>query len=87
MELKAVKLKVPTMTGEQFKAGREKLGTRDEVALALGVSATTIWRLESTRGELLGLHACAMAYLLDAQLVRHGARVDLDKLICKPGQG
>jgi hypothetical protein len=59
-----MKMKIPKMTGAQFKAAREKLGTRDQVALALDISSTTIWRLEGTQGEIMGLHACAMAYLI-----------------------
>jgi hypothetical protein len=56
---------IPKMTGAQFKAGREKLGkSREELAIGLGVSATTIWRIEGTPGGVLGLHACAMSYLL-----------------------
>ncbi len=65
---RSMDLKAPKMTGPQFKAARERLGkSRDELALLLGVSATTIWRLEQTRGRILSLHSCAMAYLLAQQ--------------------
>ena len=61
-------MNIPKMTGAQFKAAREKLGkSRDELALMLEVSATTVWRLEGTPGNVLALHACAMAYLLSQQ--------------------